>query len=151
LFAWYVCHSTNKNYCNCKEGNCKKRNKTEAVNIPDRKAEFVGGNAAMEKYIITNLKYPEKLDTDTSIKTRNVFMKFMVDKTGKVSEVSVMKGIKGCKACSDEAIRVVSTMPNWSPAIEANQAIDSWFTLPITFAKNGSKPLFGTQLEYITL
>ncbi len=125
-----------KTTASAKKTTAKKETKVvEVANIPDRKAEFVGGNAAMEKYIVSNLKYPEKLETDTSIKTRNVFMKFMVDKTGKVSEVSVMKGIKGCKACSDEAIRVVSTMPNWSPAIEANQAIDSWFTLPITFAK----------------
>ncbi len=125
-----------KTTASAKKPTAKKETKTAALaTIPDRKAEYVGGNDAMEKYIIANLKYPEKLDTDTSIKTRNVFMKFMIDKTGKVTEVSVMKGIKGCKACSDEAIRVVSTMPNWSPALEANQAIDSWFTLPITFAK----------------
>ncbi len=124
-----------KTTASAKKASAKKETKVEVTNIPDKKAEYVGGNDAMEKYIIANLKYPEKLETDTSIKTRKVFMKFMVDKTGKVNEVSVMKGIKGCKACSEEAIRVVSTMPNWSPAIEANQAIDSWFTLPISFAK----------------
>lgn len=113
----------------------KKETKTEAAVMPDHKAEYVGGNEAMEKYIIDNLKYPEKLDQDTSIKTRKVFLKFMVDKTGKVTNVSVMKGIKGCKACSEEAIRVVSSMPNWKPAVENNQTIDSWFNLPITFAK----------------
>lgn len=119
-----------------KKTNTKKVAKTEEVKIvPDRKAEFIGGNEAMEKFIIANLKYPEKLELDTSIKTRKVFMKFMVDKTGKVNEVSVMKGIKGCKDCSEEAIRVVGMMPNWSPAIEENVAIDTWFTLPITFAK----------------
>lgn len=108
----------------------------EAQVVPDRKAEFTGGNVAMEKYIIANLKYPAKLDSDTSIKTRNVFMKFMIDKTGKVTEVSVMKGIKGCKECSDEATRVVSSMPNWNPAYENNEAKEEWHTLPITFSKN---------------
>ncbi|MBK7311985.1 MAG: energy transducer TonB [Sphingobacteriaceae bacterium] len=125
-----------KTTASAKKTTAKKETKAvEVTTIPDRKAEYVGGNDAMEKYIIANLKYPAKLETDTSIKTRKVFMKFMVDKTGKVTDVSVMKGIKGCKDCSEEAIRVVSTMPNWSPAIEANQAIDSWFTLPISFAK----------------
>lgn len=108
----------------------------EQAVIADRKAEFAGGNAAMEKYIVANLKYPEKLDTDTTIKTRNVFMKFMIDKTGKVTEVSVMKGIKGCKECSEEATRVVSSMPNWTPAYENNEAKEEWHTLPITFSKN---------------
>jgi protein TonB len=114
----------------------KKDTKAETQVMTDRKAEFVGGNAAMEKYIVANLKYQQKLDTDTSIKTRNVFMKFMIDKTGKVTDVSVMKGIKGCKECNDEATRVVTSMPNWNYAIENNQPADAWFTLPITFSKH---------------
>lgn len=109
---------------------------TAITNQPDHKAEYVGGSTAMEKYIISNLKYPEKLQTDTSIKTKKVFLKFMIDKTGAVKEVSVMKGIKGCKECSDEAIKVVSSMPKWNPAIENNQAVDSWFNLPISFSKS---------------
>lgn len=119
-----------------KQGAKAKAKKAEEQVMADRKAEFVGGNAAMEKYIVTNLKYQSKLDTDTNIKTRNVFMKFMIDKTGKVTDVSVMKGIKGCKECNDEATRVVSSMPNWNYAIENNQPVDAWFTLPITFSKH---------------
>ena len=114
----------------------KKEAKTETVVRPDKKAEYNGGQPAMEKYIITNLKYPDAINQDSTIKTRKVFLKFMIDKTGKVTSVSVMKGIKGCKACSEEAIRVVSSMPNWSPAVESNQTIDSWFNLPITFTKD---------------
>jgi hypothetical protein len=82
------------------------------------------------------LKTPEKLKTDTTIKTRTVFLKFMLDKTGKVTNITVMKGIKYCKECSDEAIRVVTLMPNWNPAIENNEPKDSWFNLPINFNKN---------------
>jgi hypothetical protein len=113
-----------------------KNTKAETPATADRKAEFVGGNVAMEKYIVANLKYQPKLDTDTNIKTRNVFMKFMIDKTGKVTDVSVMKGIKGCKECNEEATRVVSSMPNWNYAIENSQPVDAWFTLPITFSKH---------------
>lgn len=120
-----------------KSTTAKKDTKPAEVQIvPDRKAEFIGGNEAMEKFIVSNLKYPAKLESDTSIKTRNVFMKFMIDKTGKVTEVSVMKGIKGCKECSEEAIRVVSSMPAWAPAYENNQPVDYWQTLPISFSKN---------------
>jgi len=113
----------------------KEEAKVEAIVQPDHKAEYVGGNDAMEKFIIANLKYPEVLKTDTTIKTKKVFLKFMIDKTGAVNEVSVMKGIKGCKACSEEAIKVVSSMPKWKPAIENNQSVDSWFNLPISFSK----------------
>jgi len=118
-----------------KKAPAKEEVKAEAIVQPDHKAEYMGGNDAMEKFIISNLKYPDKLATDTSIKTRKVFLKFMIDKTGSVNEVSVMKGIKGCKACSEEAIKVVSSMPKWKPAIENNVAVDSWFNLPISFSK----------------
>lgn len=109
--------------------------KTETIVLEDAKAEYVGGNAAMEKFIIDNLNYPEKLDQDTSVHSRKVVIKFLVDKTGKVGSVEVVKSIKKCKECSEEAIRVVSMMPNWKPAVENHVAIDTWFTLPITFTK----------------
>lgn len=114
----------------------KKEVVKEAAVQPDRKASYVGGHEAMDKFIIANLKTPERLKTDTIIKTRTVFIKFMLDKTGKVTNATVMKGIKHCKECNDEAIRVVSLMPNWLPAIENNEAIDSWFNLPINFSKD---------------
>ncbi len=109
--------------------------KTEALALEDAKAEYVGGNAAMENFIINNLNYPAKLDQDTSIHSRKIVMKFLVDKTGKVGSVEVVKSIKKCKECSEEAIRVVSMMPNWKPAVENHVAVDTWFTLPITFTK----------------
>lgn len=109
--------------------------KTETVVLEDSKAEYVGGNAAMEKFIIDNLKYPTKLEQDTAIHSRKVVIKFLVDKTGKVGSVEIVKSIKGCKECSEEAIRVVSMMPNWKPAVENHATVDTWFTLPITFTK----------------
>lgn len=113
----------------------KKDNKKEEV-IPDRKASFVGGSAAMDNFIIQNLKTPPVLKTDTAIKTKTVFLKFMIDSIGRVSNVTVMKGIKGCKPCNDEAVRVVTIMPNWLPAAENNKTKSSWFNLPINFTKD---------------
>lgn len=114
----------------------KKETKKTAEVIPDRKASFVGGTTAMDNFILQNLKTPEKLKTDTAIKTRTVFMKFMIDSIGRVSNVTVMKGIKGCKPCNDEAVRVITIMPNWIPAAENNQTKSSWFNLPINFTKD---------------
>ena len=107
----------------------------EFVEGGNRKASFVGGEEAMEKYILNNLKYPAQLDQDTSIKTKSVFLKFMIDKNGKVSNAHVVKGIKGCKACTDEALRVINEMPLWMPAIAENKKVDSWHSLPLTFIK----------------
>jgi protein TonB len=108
----------------------------EPVVQPDRKASYVGGSNAMDKFILDNLKTPAKLKTDTAIKTTTVFLKFLIDKNGKVTNATVMKGIKNCKECSDEAIRVVNLMPNWIPAVENNEVKETWFNLPINFNKN---------------
>lgn len=107
----------------------------EKVEGPDRKAAYPGGEKAMESYILSNLKYPAELENDTSIKTHKVFLKFMIDKSGKVTNAHVVKGIKGCKSCTDEALRVINGMPLWSPAVTENKKADSWLSLPITFMK----------------
>jgi len=108
---------------------------TSTVQIPDRQASYKGGNAALEKYIIDNLKYPAKLDQDTSIVSRKLFLKFKIEPSGKVSFVEVVKPIKGCRECTDEALRVMNMMPDWEPAIENNQPVESWYNLPVTFTK----------------
>lgn len=113
----------------------KKETPVEKVNLPDRKASYVGGSDAMDKFIISNLKTPEKFKTDTAIKTNTVFLRFMIEKTGKISNVEVVKGIKKCKECSEEAVRVVNLMPAWNAAIENGQMIDSWYNLPVNFQK----------------
>lgn len=113
----------------------KSETEVTKANLPDRKASFVGGSEAMDKFIISNLKTPEKFKTDTAIKTNTVFLRFMIEKTGKVSNVEVVKGIKKCKECSEEAVRVVNMMPSWNAAIENGQMIDSWYNLPVNFQK----------------
>ncbi len=133
LLVYGVCYSAQTKTAPKKQK--AKEEINQYINEPDRKAEYVGGNDAMEKYIIDNLKYPEILDKDTSIVSRKLFLKFMVDKNGKVKNVEVVKPIKGCKECTDEALRVMNHMPDWKPAIENKQAVDSWFNLPITFRK----------------
>lgn len=139
---WILCLAGFASFAQTKPA-AKPANKTkpakevkEPVVQPDRKVSYVGGNAAMEKFILDNLKTPAKLNTDTAIKTRTVFLKFLIDKNGKVTNVTVMKGIKHCKECSDEAIRVVNMMPNWIPAVENNEIKESWYNLPINFNKN---------------
>ena len=63
-----------------------------------------------------------------------VYVKFCVETTGKITKVFVSK-IK-CKGCSNklketyslEAKRIVSAMPDWTPAKE-----NTYFTVPIKF------------------
>jgi protein TonB len=97
----------------------------------DEIAEFPGGKTAMNAFLASNIKYPE-----TAIKLGlqgKCYLKFVVSENGNVSNVNVVKGVTDCPECDKEAIRVVRSMPNWKPAKMNGKAVNSFYTLPVSF------------------
>jgi protein TonB len=45
--------------------------------------------------------------------TGKVYVKFMVDKEGKIEHPELLKGIGG--GCDEEAVRILQLMPDWNP------------------------------------
>jgi TonB family protein len=96
--------------------------------------EFQGGFDALVKYLVANIKYPE--DAKKNGIQGTVFVSFVVEKDGKVSNVSLMKGVD--PALDAEALRVVKTMPAWSPGLnDDGKAVNVRFNLPISFKLDG--------------
>jgi protein TonB len=56
---------------------------------------------------------------------------FTVSKTGKIDKVSILKKINDL--LDAEAVRVVSSMPNWTPGENKDIPVDVEMTLPINF------------------
>jgi TonB family protein len=89
---------------------------------------FEGGMTELSKYIKKNQKYPKEAQrADVQGK---ISVKFIVKADGSITEPQVINNIP---LLNDEAIRLVSNMPKWSPAILRGQAISTTFVLPITF------------------
>lgn len=103
--------------------------------VGERMPRFPGGEMFMNKYITTNLKYPEKA-LKAKIEGR-VTIRFIVKKTGDIEDIKVVRGID--PECDAEAIRVIKTMPKWEPGIQNGEPVDAYFTLPIVF-NSGAKP-----------
>lgn len=101
----------------------------EIVKMPEQKAVFEGGEVAMQKYIVENLKYP-KYAKENSLEG-TVFIKFLVSKDGKIGKVTVLKGVH--KTMDIEATRVIQNMPIWSPAVDKGKKVDSEIVLPVKF------------------
>lgn len=100
----------------------------------DEPAEFVGGYAALKKYISNNINYPP---TDGCIyNTSKVYTEFIVLKDGSISAIKVMRGVPDCPECDKEAVRVIKNMPNWIPAKVNGQSVNSYFRLPVKFDYN---------------
>ena len=97
--------------------------------IVEQKPVFPGGQKALMEFLKSNLVYP-KAAQDSSIQGR-VIVRFTVEKDGSITDVEVARGIY--PALDEEAVRVVSMMPKWQPAMRKGEPIRSKFTLPIYF------------------
>lgn len=114
---------------------------TVGVKLP----EFPNGIDALISFLSTNLHYPkaaEKLGIEAK-----VIVGFVVDKDGSISNIKVEKSklkngllnnlTKKAKACTplfeEEAMRVVSIMPKWTPATKDGKPVSVLFHLPISF------------------
>jgi len=93
--------------------------------------EFPGGEMALRRFIAENVRYPESAKANNE--QGNVYIKFIVDKTGKVTEPTIVRG-SGSQALDDEAIRVVNTIPDFTPGRQRGQAVDVSLIVPICFA-----------------
>ncbi len=98
--------------------------------IVEQMPKFTGGEKELRKFIAKNIKYPVKA-VEKEIQGR-VYVSFIVSKEGKVKGVKIKRGIH--ETLNNEAIRVVSSMPDWKPGFHKGKAVNVSFTVPINFA-----------------
>ena len=94
--------------------------------------QYPGGPNEMMRYIQENIKYPQSAK-DNKIEGR-VFISFVVEKDGSITNAAVMRGID--KECDAEALRVVSSMPKWTPGQHKGEVVRTQFTIPIYYKLN---------------
>ena len=81
--------------------------------------------------------YP--LEARNSFTEGIVFTKFTVAADGEINNIRVIKSIGN--GLDEEAVRVISRMPHWQPAIQNGELISTEYSLPITFILEGEKML----------
>ena len=94
---------------------------------------FPGGDAELMKYLSSHINYPP-MAMENNIQGR-VIVQFVVTKTGKVGEVKVVRGVD--RDLDNEAVRVVKSLPDFIPGKMNGQAVNVWYTLPVTFKLQG--------------
>ncbi len=100
-----------------------------AFAIVEDKPVFPGGDNALLRYLSENTKYPEKAK-ESGIQGR-VFVQFIIDKTGKVTDVRIARGVS--PELDEEAKRVVSTLPKWTPGKQQGKPVPVTYIVPINF------------------
>lgn len=98
----------------------------------DKPAEFPGGLSALMKWLGENLIYPPS-SLERGAKGR-VMVKFVVRSDGSIGDAEIVKSVD--PDLDAEALRVIKKMPRWIPGENNGFAVNTWFTLPITFNFN---------------
>ncbi len=98
----------------------------------DKMPSFPGGVKEMMEYLANNIKYPV-MAREANIQG-TVVLTFVVGKDGSITDVGVLKEIGG--GCTKEAMRVVESMPKWSPGEMKGNNVKVRFTLPVKFKLN---------------
>jgi periplasmic protein TonB len=91
--------------------------------------QFPGGDAALFKYLAKNIHYPQAAK-EKNIQGK-VVIKFCVTSIGGISQISVLQGLN--PDVDEEAIRVVKTLPVFTPGKKGGVAVPVWYLVPITF------------------
>ena len=94
--------------------------------------QYPGGQIAMLKYIMQNIKYPKQI-MEEGIQGR-VTVSFIVEKDGRVSNVRLLRSVQ--PSLDKEAIRVVKSMPKWTPGKQNGKPVRVRFNLPVMFKLN---------------
>lgn len=94
--------------------------------------QYPGGPIAMLKYLMENIKYPEQAMKE-GIQGR-VAVRFIVEKDGSISDVKPILSVH--PLLNKEAVRVVESMPKWSPGKQNGKPVRVRFNVPVMFKLN---------------
>lgn len=116
----------------------KEKYKGEDVyNSVEQNPEYPGGGEALQKYIAASVKYPK--DARQKGISGRVFVTFIVSKEGDVVQTRVVRGVD--PLLDAEALRVMNSIPKWTPGYEKGKAVNVVYTVPINFSLKDDKKL----------
>ena len=119
---------------NLKKGNSFKDANGKLIYVKaEEMPTYSGGNDEMTKYLQNNVNYPQAAKDNGDEGT--VFVDFVIDKTGQVTDVVATDSVNNDvdQTLKDEAVRVVSSMPKWTPAKEKGKPVNVAYSIPIKF------------------
>lgn len=102
---------------------------------PDALPSFPGGEQAMINYLVQNVRYPAEA-MEKGIEG-GVVVSFAVATDGSIEDVEVVRSVS--KELDNEAVRVVKSMPAWTPASKDGKPVKCKFCLPVNFSLSKDK------------
>ena len=91
--------------------------------------QFPGGEVALMKYLMENVSYPAEA-AKNKIQGR-VVVQFVVEADGHIGEVKVVRSVD--KELDEEAVRVIKSLPDFTPGYQDGKPVAVWYTVPVSF------------------
>ena len=92
--------------------------------------EFPGGGmTALMQFLSKNIKYPVNAQKNGT--QGRVTVQFIVNVDGSISNIGIIRGVD--PELDGEAVRVISTMPNWKPGTQKGKPVRVKYTVPVMF------------------
>ena len=107
--------------------------------VVEKMPQFPGGTGKLFEFLSKNVKYPAEAENN-DVQGR-VIVTFVVEKDGEISNAKVVKSIH--PALDAEALRVINSMPNWTPGMQNGEAVRVKYTVPVTFRLQGKDSNIG--------
>lgn len=107
----------------------KHEEENKVFDIVEQQPLFPGGPAALMKYLSDNTKYPV-VAQENGVQGR-VTVQFVVEKDGSISDVHVLRGVD--PSLDKEAVRVVKSMPRWTPGKQNGITVRVNYRVPVLF------------------
>ena len=98
--------------------------------LVDVMPQFPGGIDSLNRWMFKNLKYPQT-ELNNSIKG-TVFLSFVVGVDGSISDIIIFKGTN--PSFDNEALRLITLMPNWIPGKCNGTIVPVKMNFPIKFS-----------------
>jgi protein TonB len=90
---------------------------------------FPGGMNALYEYLSKHINYPPSA-REAGVEGK-VIVGFVVGKDGRIADVQVLRSLD--PACDEEAVKLVKSMPAWTPGKQGDKMVRVRMTLPIVF------------------
>jgi protein TonB len=101
------------------------------VEIAEFMPEFPGGEKALMKYLAAYTRYPV-IARERRIEGI-VYVRFMITAKGSIDPTSIEILRSPHPSLSEEAVRVVKSMPDWKPGRQGGRRVPVYMKLPIRF------------------
>lgn len=99
--------------------------------IVEQMPQFPGGQLALQRYLASNIRYPESARKEGI--QGIVFLTFVVDPDGQIADARVLRSLH--PECDQMALDAIEKMPKWVPGRQRNRVVAVQYNLPVKFSQ----------------